>query len=171
MPHEYRIKRALPKGTRDQREGVTAMVANWIHALYDIPWLYNLSYVLWIGHGLGGSFVLMAALNQPSPKMAELAAAGMIMVFGALSIILSRPLAEARNDMPMLYRVWDEGYMGFVDYAPWWFRFTGSFGVGFAIGLLSWVVIPNLTAAIIVGLVGGVAVWVWTWSLFPDMDE
>ena len=168
MPHEYRRKRVLPQGHRDQRKGVTAMVANWIHVLYDIPGLYSIAYPLWMAHGIVLGLLLGFIRDL---RLMELAAIPVSFVLGALSIILSRPLAEGRNAMPIFVRYLDEGWWGFVDYGPSWFQFTGSASVGFSFGMLAWVFVPNLTVAAIIGLVSAVAVWVWTWYLFPELDE
>lgn len=150
---------------------MTAAVANWIHALYDIPWLYRLAYPLWILLGFATVLLLAYSRYGSLTRMMLLVWADLALAFGAFSIILSRPLAEGRDNMPTLFRYLGEGWSGLVDYGPSVFRMWGSGSVALAFGTLSWLVVPSLGVAVIVGLVAGLALWVWTWYLFPEMDD
>ena len=173
MPHEYRRRRSLPQGHRDARGGVTAVVANWIHALYDRPVVYGVAYPLWMVHGIAICllFGLTGRWVTVSDRLAWPTIMAAALVFGALSIILSRPLAEGRNSMPTWIRYLDEGRYGFVDYGPWVFRLSGSGSVGLAFGVLTWIIASSVTAAVVVGFGVGLAVWIWTWFLFPEIEE
>jgi len=144
---------------------------DWVHALDQVPWLYNVAYPLWIVCGiiagvlLGVSEPLLPAGAQEGVTVVAL------FVSGAMAILVSRPLAYSRDSAPFILRVIEEGWMGFIDYGPWVFRLTGSLTIGFAVGRLVWLASKSVGAAIGVGLVTAIGVWVWTWFAFPEIEE
>ena len=145
--------------------------ASWVEALEKHPWLYHSAYYLMIAAVIGAAVLLSLAEDALPYVLEKLLLAGCACVFGSLSIILSRPLAQSRSAHPWFVRLLIEGRSGIWDYGPWLYRLFGSGAIGFAFGQVVWLIVPNLTAAFIVGLVIGLGIWIWTWLAFSETGE
>ena len=159
-------RRPEPSGER-RGSAVVAAILAWMD---EQPWAYYVGYMtvaslwgsaLWLCFGLGAGHSRVA-----------LPIAGLLAIIGGMvEIFLAKPLAEIRNSAPWLLRVWEEGMWGTVEYGPATFRFFGSAAVGCGLGAWTWVVFPNVAAAAVVGIVGCLTVWIWTWFAFPVWDS
>jgi hypothetical protein len=64
--------------------------------------------------------------------------------------------------------------LSMFQYVPRFFPLTGAGAVGYAIGRLGWRVAWNTTTQIVavgIGALVGLALWVWTWFAFPEIEE
>jgi len=94
-----------------------------------------------------------------------------LLPWGASMILLSRPLAEVRSATPTFLRVIGHGWGGLIDLAPWYFRLMGSAVIGVAIGVLVGMASHSMLPAVIIGGVIALAIWLWTWFTFPQIEE
>ena len=132
------------------------------------PWLRYVAFVL--GAALWGGAVCVV-IGMGGHERGTVAAAGVAAMGAGVAYIFLAPwLADLRDQTPLLFRVWDEGAWGMVDFGPETYRFSGSLTVGIGMGMFAWGVLPRFDVAIGVGIVTTVVVWVWTWFAFPQVD-
>ncbi|MGD8238611.1 MAG: hypothetical protein PVH68_08675 [Armatimonadota bacterium] len=118
---------------------------------------------------LAAYLALRYELVPSSVGLLLLAAA--LLPWGASMLLLSRPMAEVRSAIPTFLRVIAHGWSGLFELAPWYFRLMGSGVIGVAIGLLVWLACQSALPAVIIGAVVALAIWLWTWFVFPEIEE
>jgi hypothetical protein len=132
------------------------------------PWLRYVAFVLAAGLVVPTVFMVIGMRGGERGTAAAVGVA--VMVVGVAYIFLAPWLADLREQTPLLFRIWDEGASGMVDYGPGTYRFSGSLIVGIGMGMFAWGVFPSAVVAIVVGIVTVLCVWVWTWFAFPQVD-
>jgi hypothetical protein len=161
MPHRF-VRHMQQRAGASASDRVTAL-EGWLD---DHPWAYWVGVAVMVGAWCGAWGVLDA-----DPTRAQVAGAGLLAIIGGVcEVFLAKPLAQWRDSQPWWRRLWNEGAWGAVDAGPASYRFWGSAAVGAGVGALSWAAWPHETAAIAVGIVACLAVWMWTWFAFPAVD-
>lgn len=159
------------KGSRALRRGISRKRSGWMRA-FDNSFFEGFAYLIWIASGVVlGALETVAEGYLPSWLSAPLIVVSGVL-FGAMTIVMSRLLAYSRDTMPPLLRVIVEGrWFGWADAAPWSFRLVGSGIIGFAIGNAVTAASGSFAAGLAVGAVVAFGVWIWTWFAFPGMEE
>lgn len=144
------------------------LVANISRMLDTYPWLYYVCF-----GSRGGSWGAGFWLVTSVPGRLAMCGGGALLILGGfIEIVLARALARARSESPWWLRVWEEGYFAsMIEYGPGTFRFFGSVVAGAGYGGVIYGIFQNVTAAIVVGLVAALGIWIWTWFAFSAIDD
>lgn len=169
MGRTYHRRRPEPSATVPPGPGRTrtAWVGRLETWLADCGWAGYLVSGVVTGLWLGG----LALLLEVPSRWAKLAAGGALFGGGLAQIFLAKTFAAWRDNTPLLLRWYEEGAGGSIDYGPGSFRFFGSAVAGCGLGAVTWALLPNLTVAVVTGVVFGLAIWVWTWIAFTQIDD
>lgn len=139
--------------------------------VFESPWLQTSAYVLWMSFAVIVGFMVALAEYVLPPSLSGPLIVLCLLVYGGMTILMSRALADARDGAPFLLRLITERFGAHVEYAPWFFRLGGSAVIGYAIGYGCWAAFHSAWGSAIVGLLVGMGVWVWTWFVFSEDEE